>query len=120
MIFGMPENALDAYQQARKGAVRLSRQSDAAYLTGRIGVSLAELGRIDEAIIFHQDAIHLAQERGLPQLEGEQLSMLALAYREKGNRLEAQTCCQAAIQVFIRADLEAEALQAQQLLVEIG
>lgn len=120
MVFGMPEKALDAYRQARKGAVRLSRQNDTAYLTGRIGVALAELGRVDEAILFHQEAINLAQNRGLPQLEGEQLSMLALAYLEKGDCLEAQTCCQSAVQVFIRADLEAEALQAQQLRAEIG
>lgn len=120
MVFGMPEKALDAYQQARKGAIRLSRQSDTAYLTGRIGVALAELERVDEAIPYHQEAIHLAKERGLPQLEGEQLSMLALAYLEKGERLETRTCCQTAIQVFIQADLEAEALQAQQLLAEIG
>ena len=120
MIFGMPQKALETYKQARKGAVRLSRQYDEAYLTGRIGVALAEIGRIDEAILFHKEAIELAQQRGIPQLEGEQYSMLAMAYMEKGEQETAVSYCQSAIQVFSNAGLEEDAGQARQLLTQIG
>lgn len=120
MLFGMPEKALAAYTQAREGAVRLSRQYDEAYLTGRVGVALAEIGRTDEAIEFHKEAIALAQRREIPQLEGEQLSMLAMAYLEKKEMDAAKTNCQAAIEVFTRAELEADVNQARQLLEQIG
>lgn len=116
----MPEKALEAYQQAKKGAVRLSRQKDEAYLTGRIGVALAEMGRTDEAIGYHEQAIDMAKRRELTQLEGEQLSMLAMAYLEKEQWEEAQTYCQSAIQVFTEAELEEDAKQAERLLADIG
>ena len=50
MLTDKLEEALETYQQALDGAQRLQRQVDRAYLSGRIGVILAELGRADEAI----------------------------------------------------------------------
>ncbi|MFO7681058.1 MAG: tetratricopeptide repeat protein [Chloroflexota bacterium] len=120
MAFGMPEKALAAYKQAREGAIRLSRHYDEAYLTGRMGVALAELGRTDEAILFHKEAVELAQRREISQLEGEQLSMLALAFLDKEERAAARDYCQSAILVFTAAELEDDAAQARKLLAEIG
>ena len=120
MNSGMPEKAYEAYRQARQGAVRLSRQYDDAYLTGRIGIALAEMGRTAEATAYHKEAVDLAKRREIPQLEGEQLSMLAIAYLEKGDPDQARTYCQSAIEAFTTADLEQDAAQAKQLLMVIG
>jgi len=117
---GMPQKALEAYDQARQGAIRLSRQYDEAYLTGRMGIALAEMGRVDEAIAYHKDAVALAKSREIPQLEGEQLSMLALAYIDKKDPDQARDYCQLAIEVFSEAELKEDAARARKLLVEIG
>ena len=108
------------HEEARKGAIRLSRQYDEAYLTGRMGIALAESGRTEEAIAYHKEAIALAKKREIPQLEGEQLSMLALAYLEKEDPMQARSYCQSAIELFAEAELEEEVVRAQKLLVEIG
>ena len=120
MNSGMPEKAYEAYRHARQGAVRLSRQYDDAYLTGRMGIALAEMGRTADATACHKEAVDLAKRRKIPQLEGEQLSMLAIAYLEKGDPDQARTYCQSAIEAFTTADLEQDAAQAKQLLMEIG
>ena len=86
----------------------------------RVGIVLAELGRAPEAISYHQRAIALARQRALPQLEGEQLTMLALAYRDQHDWEQARSCCQDAINVFSTNDLETEASRARQLLAEMS
>ncbi len=84
LVSGMTIEALDVYQSALDGAKKLSRLKDEATLTGRIGVVLAELGRLDEATTYHERAVGFARERNLPELEGEQLSMLAFVCRDQG------------------------------------
>lgn len=119
MVLNNLEQAVATYQQALAGTERLQRMVDKAYLLGRIGMVKAELGFVDEAVNFHEKAIELAQEYSLPALEGEQLSMLAMAYLEKGDIETATSCCQSAIQVFSEAELEEDAEQARQLLTQI-
>jgi tetratricopeptide (TPR) repeat protein len=108
--------ALLTYQQALEVAKRIDRRTDEAYLTGRIGVALAELGRLDEAIQHHSQAVEFARLWLLPRLEGEQLSMLAMAYYEKGETQKAREYCTAAIQVFTETGLTEEIQKAVQLL----
>ena len=119
MVTNNPEQALETYQQALAGTERLQRMVDKAYLLGRIGMLKAELGFVDGAVDFHEKAIKLAQEYNIPALEGEQLSMLAIAYMEKGDAEAATTSCHSAIQVFSDAELEEDAEQARQLLKQI-
>ncbi len=110
------KQALPTYEKALEGAKKLERRKDQAYLTGRVGVVLAELGRLDDAIIYHRQALALARERDIPDLEGEQLLMLVMAHLEKGERARAKGLCNEAINVYAAAELEQEANRARQLL----
>jgi tetratricopeptide (TPR) repeat protein len=119
MLSGMYEQAISAYASALNGAVELERERDEAYLTGRMGVALAELGRVDEAMIYHRSAVDLARQREIPDLEGEQLSMLAFAYLEKQDLDRARTNCVAAIEALENAGLNDGAANARSLLAEV-
>jgi tetratricopeptide (TPR) repeat protein len=114
------EDALQTYQKALELAKQLSRRSDEAYLTGRVGVMLAELGQLDEAIQYHSQAVDLARLWLFPRLEGEQLSMLAMAHFEKGDIRQAREYCHLAIQVFSEAGLNEEIQKASQLFKQIS
>jgi tetratricopeptide (TPR) repeat protein len=81
---------------------------------------LAELERIDEAIPYHQEAIELAEKHELPELEGEQFMMLAMAYWENGDLDQARLACETAVTTFTNADLNDKASKAQDLLAEMG
>jgi tetratricopeptide (TPR) repeat protein len=120
VIADLHERAFDAYSRALDGASQLERIDDEAYLTGRIGVVLAEMGRIDEAVMYHQQAAELARQRSIPDLEGEQLSMLALAALDQQDVGQAREYCQQAIDIFAAAQLSEQAAQARQLLAEIN
>jgi tetratricopeptide (TPR) repeat protein len=113
------DQALSAYTSALEGAGRLDRVSDQAYLIGRIGVVLAELGRIEEAATHHKRAAKLARKQSLPELEGEQLIMLALAALEQRDREQALAHCQAAIEIYASAQLTEQEAHARKLLAEI-
>ncbi len=119
MVMGDLQEASDGYKNALDGAKQLGRQADEAYLIGRIGFTLAELGRSDEAIAYHEQAVELARQRVIPDLEGQQLSMLAMAYLEKQELGKARSYCAAAIQIYTDANLTAEAQNARRLLAEI-
>jgi tetratricopeptide (TPR) repeat protein len=119
MIAEMYEEALETYQQAREGANKIHRSVDSAYLTGRIGVALAELERIDEAIAYHKEAVELAKQNDLPELAGEQLTMLTLAYLDKDMPNEAHSYCHAAMEVFTSAGLDQQAYNARKLDAKI-
>lgn len=112
--------ALQIYQQALQLAKDLNRRTDEAYLTGRIGIVMAELGRLEEAIEHHLRAVELARVWQLRRLEGEQLTMLAMAYDEKGDIQKAREQCNLAIQVFTEAGLNEEVQKAVQLLKKMG
>jgi len=120
MVMGDFQEALDGYEHALDGARQLDRQADEAYLIGRIGFTLAELSRTDEAIAYHEQAIELARQRVIPDLEGQQLSMLAMAYLERQELNKARSYCAAAIQIYTDANLDAEAKNARRLLAEIN
>lgn len=113
------DQALIAYKEAVLGAKQLGRLKDEAYLTGRIGAALAELGELESAVSYHQQAINLARDLDISDLEGEQLSMLALAYFEMKNYENARANCQSAIKVYSSADLKEGAERARCLLEEI-
>lgn len=114
------DEALIAYKEAVLGAKELGRLKDEAYLTGRIGATLAELGELESAVGYHQQAINLARNLDISALEGEQLSMLALAYFELKNYENARENCQSAIKVYLSADLKEESERARRLLEEIA
>ena len=111
--------ALEVYEKSLNAAKRQARKVDAAYLTGRVGVSLAESGELDQAIKFHLEAVSMAKEQEIPNLEGEQLSMLALAYYDKGEFDQARQFCTSSQQVYQAAGLEDEVKKAQTLLEQI-
>ena len=115
----MREQALETYRSALKAAKQLNRFTDEAYLTGRIGVTLAEMGNVDEAITYHNEAIQLARQRDIPELEGEQLSMLAMAYLERQDLGEARKYCQAAIEAYSNLEESGGVDNAHRLLAEI-
>ena len=131
---GAPERAINAYEEALSGAVRLSRQQDEAYLTGRIGVALAEAGRVDEALARHERALELAREREIPELEAEQLSMLAMAHLDLARRGgmvngaaaagqahvdRARAYAQSSLEIFARAEQSERVASARRLLNDI-
>ncbi len=120
MLADLHDRALDAYARALEGARDLDRPDDEAYLTGRVGVVLAEMGRVDEAVTYHEKAAELARQRSIPDLEGEQLSMLALAALDQQNVEQAREYCQQAIDIFAAAQLSEQAAQARLLLAEIN
>ena len=114
------EDALQTYQQALDMAKQLNHRTDEAYLVGRLGVTLAELGRLDDAITYHLQAVDLAKLWLLPNLEGEQLSMLAMAYLDKGESQLARKFCNSALQVFAEAGLKDEVQKVNQLREKIN
>ena len=120
MLADLHDRALDAYTRALDGARDVDRPDDEAYLTGRIGVVLAEMGRVDEAVAYHQQAADLARQRSIPDLEGEQITMLALAALDQQNSEQARKYCQQAIDIFAAAQLSEQAAQARQLLAQIN
>jgi tetratricopeptide (TPR) repeat protein len=120
MMHGQLTDALETYQAALEALRRRSRVVDVAHVTGRIGMILAEMGRIEEAIPFHMEATTLAEKNELPALEGEQLTMLAMAYQEKGERKKAREVLATAVSVYTRADLANEAQKAAQLQAQLG
>jgi tetratricopeptide (TPR) repeat protein len=115
----MYSQALEVYEKARVGATRLQQLKNDAYLVGRIGVVLAEMGELDRAIAHHQEAVSLAQERGIKDLEGQQLSMLAMAYLDEGEIERALDFANQSLEVFLGADLIEESEKARQLLSQI-
>lgn len=115
----MPENALACYQDTLKVAEAAERTIDQAYLIGRIGMTLGEMGRLEEAITYHQNAIKLAEAGALKHLEGEQYCMLAMAYLDQQNTAQAVASCQQALDLFEAANLPEEAQNARQLLAQI-
>ena len=119
-LSGKPEEALSLYMKAGQIAKKVDRKKDVAYLTGRIGFTFAELGQLPDAITYHKKAVELAQEQGLGDLEGEQLSFLAMACLEQNDSEKAEEYCQSAIRVYIGANLQQEAQKAQQLLSNIN
>jgi tetratricopeptide (TPR) repeat protein len=114
------EQALDSYQQALVGTQRLQRMVDRAYVLGRIGLILAELNRADEAFSYHEQAVELARKQNIPDLEGEQWAMLAVAYLEKGNLETARECAATAVHLYTNINHTDKAGKAQQLLDEIN
>jgi tetratricopeptide (TPR) repeat protein len=119
MLTDKLEEALETYQMALDGAQRLQRQVDRAYLSGRIGVILAELERFDQAINYHQEAIRLAREHNQPELEGEQLSLLAMAYMDNGELDTALDHADQSLQKYLDADLQVEADKVRKLISQI-
>ena len=120
MITKQLDEALETYLSALKALQRRSRLVDFAHVPGRIGMVLAELDRIDEAIAYHQEAITLAEKNELPALEGEQLTMLGMAHREKGEVEKARVVWKTAVSVYTQATLSDQAAKVQNLLTELG
>jgi len=108
-----------SYQQALQGTRRYQRLVDQAYLLGRMGVILAELNQTEEAVRYHEQAVAEARKHQLRDLEGEQLVMLALAYRESGQLERARAYGETAVELFLQAGLQDDAAKARQLVTEI-
>jgi tetratricopeptide (TPR) repeat protein len=100
LVAGELAQALEAYQRARQGVAQLGREQDEAHLHGRIGYVLAEMGRPAEAAAHHQKAIQMARQTNLRELEGDQLSLLALAHLDQGELELAARACQEAERIF--------------------
>lgn len=113
------EQALEIYGQALEQSVDLHQARNQAYLTGRIGFSLAELGRLDEAIQHHQRAVELAQRGDLGELEAEQLSMLAIAHLEQGDPPEAEKQARLSLQRYSELELDEDVQRVRELLAQI-
>lgn len=129
MLSDMPDKAVAAYKAALTDARRLSRQQDEAYLTGRIGLALAESGHAEEAMEWHEHAIDLARQQDIPELEAEQLSMLAMAHldlarqdvnqNDEQHLEQARQMAQASLEIYTTADQKDRAAHARQLLADI-
>lgn len=112
--------ALEPFETVSRILRQLGREIDHAYVVGRIGAVLAESGRVDEAIPYHERAIELARQHRITELEAEQLTMLALAYRDQRDLDRAQGCAREAVELFSSIGLETEADRAHQLLAEVS
>jgi tetratricopeptide (TPR) repeat protein len=119
MVMELYQQALTAYQRALVGLQDSQRLADEAHVQGRIGVVLAELGQIEQAITYHRQAAEAAHQRGLPELEAEQMIMLALAYLDQQHHDQARSCCQTSISVYSAIGLEDDANRARQVLAAI-
>ena len=119
MLTNHMEEALEAYKKAEECAQRLQHHADKAYLLGRIGLILAETGNFTEAISNHEEAIKLAKLNKISELEGEQLSMLGMTYRDKGEMEKALDYANQALEVFQEADLKDESEKVRALIKEI-
>ena len=116
---GKVQHALETYTQALHLAQSSNRRGEEAYLTGRLGIVLAEAGQLEEAIEHHLKAVTLAHEANLPEIEGEQMSMLAIAHRDLGNVEEAVKWCSSAVGVFRKAKMDAQEEQTMKLLEQL-
>jgi tetratricopeptide (TPR) repeat protein len=119
LLNDMFEGALKTYQEALEISQRIQKVVDYANLVGRIGIIHAEMGETEKAIKQHQSAVDLARRHEIPDLEGEQLSMLAMAFMDQGNSKQAREFCEHAIQVYEKANLVERAKKARELLKEI-
>lgn len=113
------QQALPLYQDALKIAKELQHNVDTAHIIGRLGLVLAELGHLDEAIAYHRQAIGLARQHENPALLGEQWSMLALAYQDKKQHEKALSACKEAIEAFSTAGLQQDEANARHLLARL-
>lgn len=113
------EDAIEIYQGAQKGARRLNHHDKEAYTIGRIGVCLAELGRIDEAIHHHKIASKVAKEMNLEALEAEQLVMLSIIYRDMQESEKALEYANQSLGLYLGLEMEAEANKIKALIAEL-
>lgn len=119
IVMAFYAEALTAYQRALAGLRAAGRDSDEAHVLGRIGVALAELGRIDEAIEHHQQAANMARQHNLPELYAEQHVLMALSYLEQPHTAQARLCCETAINGYSSIGFTEEADLARQVLAQI-
>ena len=116
---GRTEDARKVYQRAWDKSKENKRENDLAFLSGRLGIVMAELGNIEGAIEQHQTAIEMAEDQGLPELKAEQLCMLALAYFDLERSAEAEYACKQAVAMYQDLKQEVEVAKAQYLLDQI-
>ncbi len=114
------EQALAPFEAASRILSDRGHEADNAHAIGKIGVALAESGRVDEAIIYHQRALELARQNDIAELEAGQLIMLALAYRDQHNLERASECSRNAAALFSSIGLIADANRAHQLFTEVS
>jgi len=117
---GLYDEARAAYEPALVGVKMQGRLKDEAYIIGRLGVTYAELGNVSEAIAYHRQATALARERDLPELEGEQLCLLAMALSDDGQTEEALDCCRKAVACFSHCARVEQAQAARSLLHQLS
>lgn len=112
----MLERALETYRKALEEAQGLDQVHFQAYLNGRLGYTLAELGKLQDAVSYHQRAIQMAEQHHLSELAGNQHSMLAVTYRELGEIDQAVSHGEQALEIYQQIDQAAEARKVQDLL----
>jgi tetratricopeptide (TPR) repeat protein len=115
----MLDRALETYRKALEEAQELDQVHFQAYLNGRLGYTLAELGNLQDAVAYHQQSIQMAEQDQLSELAGNQHSMLAVTYRELGQMERAVSHGEQALEIYQQIGQEAEARKVRELLETI-
>ena len=94
------ESAAQRFQAALDIDPKEQDPSEQAYLLGRLSAAQAEKGELDLAIENAQLALSISREiQDLP-LIGEQLTLLAMACLDQGQKTQARDYCREAIQTY--------------------
>ena len=81
-------------------AVRgLNHRRDEGALLGNLGIAYSDLGQVEQAIAYHQQALDIAREIGDRQSEGNQLGNLGIAYHALGQVKQAIAYHQQALEI---------------------
>lgn len=113
------EEAIELYQNAQRVARKLNHHDKEAFIIGRIGVAMAELGRLAEAAHHHKIAIKVAGEMNLKALEAEQLTMLSLVFRDLDDLAKAKDLAKQALAIYEETEAQTDAEKVEQLISEI-
>jgi tetratricopeptide (TPR) repeat protein len=94
----------------------LGHRRDEGAFTGNLGSAYRDLGQVEKAIEYHQQALDIARKTGYRYGEGHRLWGLGLDYRDLGQTTQAKGYLEQALAVFeeiksphaedVREDLE--------------
>jgi tetratricopeptide (TPR) repeat protein len=67
---------------------------------GNLGLAYSDLGQVEKAIDYYEQALAIAREIGHRQGEGNRLGNLGLAYSDLGQVEKAKACLRQSLAIF--------------------
>jgi len=87
-------------EEAYQLATQMQKPVELAEIGGKLSVVKAELGQYEVAKAYSEEAIKIAQSQDLPEVEGQQLVMLAMTYFDLENQEKAKETISKAIDLY--------------------